>query len=160
MSFRDEIPPVKRRIEAAFSGVPYPGDDRIAPHPCMECEEIAAFYKGKHWKDIPLDAACARSDADLGMMKPAAFRRYLPVFLLASLEPADWNEGLTTRSDAMLGRTMMQLESMATNADAKGMTGEQLAAVGDFVRLVDDFIYFGREESVRRVRAFFPAPER
>ncbi len=79
------------RIEAAFRDVPYPGDEHISTcpeggGPAEDYEEIAAAFVGKKWqdwKDSPLSLIGA-PDTALSFLDPAAFRYYLPLFLIAA----------------------------------------------------------------------------
>ena len=40
---------LKKAIEEAFAGVPYPGDGNITkcPYNCSECTRVALYFKGK-----------------------------------------------------------------------------------------------------------------
>ncbi|NNN06967.1 MAG: hypothetical protein HKL90_13810 [Elusimicrobia bacterium] len=79
------------RIEAAFRGVPYPGDENISTcpeggGPAEDYEEIAAAFAGKKWqdwKDSPLSLVGA-PDTALSFLDPTAFRYYLPLFLISA----------------------------------------------------------------------------
>jgi hypothetical protein len=92
-------PQLVAQIEQAFAAVPYPGDDGICQGvtdegqcPLSEEERIAAVFRGRHWKEVPLDDL-ARYSATLCFLTPAAYRFYLPAYLLAvirlSLEPLE-----------------------------------------------------------------------
>jgi hypothetical protein len=75
------------QIERAFADVPYPGDDRIcegvtAAHRQSPSEEarIAAEFRGRHWREVPLENL-ARYSATLCFLTPEAYRFYLPAYL-------------------------------------------------------------------------------
>lgn len=81
------LPKVTGELRAAFTDVPYPGDDHIASHPCDECQEVIERFRGKDWKDYsekPLELV--RNDEwCLSLMDPEAFHYFLPLFFLAAL---------------------------------------------------------------------------
>jgi len=91
------LDPTKCRgmLEKAFANRPYPGDDRIAVkddrYPDYEGHQIAAFFKGKDWRQVTLEWLLHGNQVDshaaLTFMTPEGFRYYLPAFLLMSLEP-------------------------------------------------------------------------
>jgi hypothetical protein len=82
-----EARPLKQRIEEAFAGVPYPGDDNITrcPYHCSECARLAAFFKGRTVKDLTGDELRAHHVA-LTLFTPEAFQFFLPAFMFASLD--------------------------------------------------------------------------
>lgn len=80
---------LKAEIEAAFADVPYPGDDDAAlvEHFCPECLETAARFRGvkwQDWKDKPLELF-SRGREYLSAFTPAAFRYYLPLYMVQVL---------------------------------------------------------------------------
>jgi hypothetical protein len=75
------------QIERAFADVPYPGDDHICRGAGVQVEgseeaNIAAVFRGRHWRDVPLEGL-ARYSATFCFLTPEAFRFYLPAYLLA-----------------------------------------------------------------------------
>lgn len=82
---------LKKKIEEAFSNVPYPGDDHIVSHRCWECDEIKDALQGTHWKDwgnrSPQDWGIL-SDT-LPLLTPQAYHFYFPGYLFHILEHYD-----------------------------------------------------------------------
>jgi hypothetical protein len=78
---------LKEKIEAAFAGVPYPGDENITrcPYRCSECTKVALFFKGRTQSDHTLEELRAQHTA-LALFTPEAFHYFLPAFMLVSLE--------------------------------------------------------------------------
>ena len=74
---------VAKQIEEAFANTPYPGDENISPE-VYEGEKLTADFKGKHWRDIPLESVFYHKD-DLPFFTDVGFRFYLPIYLLAML---------------------------------------------------------------------------
>lgn len=81
---------LKEEINAAFSTAPYPGDSNIVAHNCLECAEIAATFKGTHWKDWQQRPLELRHQFDaFCLFTPAAYRFYLPAFMSICIEHYD-----------------------------------------------------------------------
>jgi uncharacterized protein DUF6714 len=78
------IETLKQEIEAAFTDVPYPGDDRIAySNIDFDGSRLAAAFKGKHWKELtPHDLHWN----EMTFLSREGFQYYLPAYLFASLE--------------------------------------------------------------------------
>src|SRR5208282_331171 len=79
--------PLIQRIEEAFAGVVYPGDDNITrcPYNCSECGRVAAFFKGKTVRDLTNEELRAHHVA-LTLFTPEAFHFFLPAFMLVSMD--------------------------------------------------------------------------
>jgi hypothetical protein len=78
---------LKQRIEEAFVGVSYPGDDNIThcPYNCSECRRIAVFFKDK--PSVGYKAEELRPyHVALSLFTPEAFQFFLPGFMLASMD--------------------------------------------------------------------------
>jgi hypothetical protein len=78
---------LRKHIEAAFAETNYPGDallvyDNSGHH--LECNEVAAAFRGKHWKEISLEILRYHS-AGIVFLTPEAYRFYLPAYLLAAV---------------------------------------------------------------------------
>lgn len=84
MMRRDEL---RSMIVHAFADVRYPGDDHIVADPdhCPECEDVAAAFRGRHWKELTPALIFERKDA-LPLLRPEAFRYFLPAYLLACVD--------------------------------------------------------------------------
>ena len=73
-------------VEAAFAETKYPGDNRLVYDDSghhLECNEVAASFKGKHWKQVPLETLRYHS-AGIFFLTPEAYRFYLPAYMLAA----------------------------------------------------------------------------
>src|SRR6476646_8476516 len=47
---------LKLRINEAFGGLPYPGDEQIVACDCWECGEIKSALKGRHWREVSFES--------------------------------------------------------------------------------------------------------
>lgn len=79
--------PLKKTIEEAFAGVPYPGDDNITrcPYNCSECGRVAAYFKGKLGTGHTVEEL-REFHVALSLFTPEAFQFFLPAFMLASMD--------------------------------------------------------------------------
>jgi len=78
-------------IKTAFSNVPYPGDSKLVDHSCWECDEIAAQFKGKSWKELLKYSTTwlDRDTAFVSLLSPDAYHYFMPLCLIASLSLGD-----------------------------------------------------------------------
>jgi hypothetical protein len=82
---------LKLRIDEAFGGLPYPGDEHIVTHncgDCGDCERTKSALKGCHWRDVSLERVENVREA-LTFLSPEGFRFYLPAFMIISLMDYD-----------------------------------------------------------------------
>src|SRR5262245_11520895 len=71
-------------IQAAFPpGVPLAPVDTIA-HACEECQEVACTFAGHSWPDVSAEAIDGHFDS-LPLLSPAAFREFLPAYMIRGL---------------------------------------------------------------------------
>jgi hypothetical protein len=86
---RDEV---KALIRDAFADTEYPGDDALVRSQGDEPDEVVALFRGKtDWRALNasfVDLAGAASPSALSFFSPAAFRFYLPAYLIADLSGA------------------------------------------------------------------------
>ena len=78
---------LQKLIEAAFAETNYPGDTQLVDDNSgyhLECNEVAAAFRGKHWKEVPLETLRYHS-AGIFFLTPEAYRFYLPAYLLAAV---------------------------------------------------------------------------
>lgn len=78
---------MKEQIEAAFAGVQRPDDTNVVYDDTgghLECNEVAAAFRGKHWKQVPLEVLRDHYSG-LFFFTPEAYRFYLPAYLCAVL---------------------------------------------------------------------------
>jgi len=79
---------VSLRIRTAFLPASSPADDPIVlalPGDDPECDQILKAFGGRDWKEVSSETVRKFADA-LPLFTPAAFRYYLPAYMLASLE--------------------------------------------------------------------------
>jgi hypothetical protein len=75
-------------IASAFATAPHPGDDALvigAVDYDPEYREVANAFARKHWRELSPAFVHEHRDA-LPLLTPAAFRFFLPAYLLACLE--------------------------------------------------------------------------
>ena|SRR5438034_7183815 len=78
---------LRLRIDEAFGGMPYPGDEQIVTHnrgDCSECERTQNALKGLYWRDLSFEILDHQREA-LTFMSPEGFRFYLPAFMIFSI---------------------------------------------------------------------------
>lgn len=80
-----------RRVMDAFEGVPQPSDDELLHPGCMDDCDILQFYGGVSRQDMS-DAMIVYNYAALTAFSAAAFRYYLPAYMLWTLRNPDSNE--------------------------------------------------------------------
>jgi hypothetical protein len=81
---RDEV---IRDIGAAFADVAYPGDDQLVYDNSgrhLECTQVREVFRGRSWRDLDLETL-RRNASALFFFTPAAYRYYLPAFLIAAV---------------------------------------------------------------------------
>lgn len=81
-----------REVEEAFANVPYPGDDKLLRYSfSYENESILEWFRGKHWKEISLQALRV-NETNMHRFSPEAFRFYLPCYMVGGLlHPGETN---------------------------------------------------------------------
>jgi hypothetical protein len=81
---------LKRTIETAFAGVPYPGDQLVVYNPGnWEAAEYRAEFAGKHWREV-IDPVLLQRRRALPMFSSEGMRFYLSAYLIATIEfPAE-----------------------------------------------------------------------
>jgi hypothetical protein len=87
-------------IEAAFLETHLPDQDKLvacdAAHlaRCPECQEVLAFFGGKHWRtllreEVPLPSALGGFYAGLGLLTLEAQRFFFPAYLVTAIRDKD-----------------------------------------------------------------------
>lgn len=96
----DDAEELKQCIESAFAKAVYPGDHNIADNPehCDECRETDEFFRGRHWRELADSGQRLQFGwGGLSFLSPAAWRFYMPTYLLVGLgeseyaSDASWN---------------------------------------------------------------------
>jgi hypothetical protein len=80
-----EVPELRDQIIKAFACVPKPVQADIAPHRCMECDELAEELAPFDASQMP-DAIFRRHVWDMPLLSAEAKHYYLPAWLLRCLE--------------------------------------------------------------------------
>jgi hypothetical protein len=120
-------------VERAFADREYPGDDRIADsdsrYESYEGHAVAAFHRGKDWREITLhhlfDNYPGDPTACLAFMQPEGWRYYLPAYVLMAL---DWEESDAV-GDAVIGaltHPRARVESFTRVANDLGLEPEDV----------------------------------
>lgn len=81
---------LKEHVKAAFSSVPYPGDENLIRGSSVEAQEIQEFFRGKRWEEITLEKlrghpTMVSSDGP-AFMTVEAFHYYLPAYLMIIID--------------------------------------------------------------------------
>lgn len=80
--------PAKTSILEAFAHVAYPGDDHLVVNQTgsdPECNEILDAFRGKTWMEVSAQEVRRFAEA-LPLFTPAAFRYFLPAYMVACLD--------------------------------------------------------------------------
>jgi hypothetical protein len=79
---------LRAALTAAFAAARHPGDDALVSGDVSydpEYRDVAKAFAGKHWSDLSFRFVHDHRDA-LPLLTPAAFRFFVPAYLLACLE--------------------------------------------------------------------------
>jgi hypothetical protein len=83
---------LKETIRRTFADTRYPGDHALVRSRGDEPDAVVALFRGKtDWRTLTadyVDRAGAASPSALSFLSPAAFRFYLPAYLLADIDGA------------------------------------------------------------------------
>lgn len=83
-----EVLRLKLDIEKAFADVPYPGYENLVHVQRPEDIDVAEHFKDIKWQDLknnPSQFLSMRLDGDLFLLSDAAFRYYLPLYMIQAL---------------------------------------------------------------------------
>jgi hypothetical protein len=83
--YEDQISRLVQEVRAAFSDVPYPGDDRITGSCYPWDEGVSDYFRGKG-QDGHRVEVLREHVAALSFFLPEAYHYYLPAFVIAELE--------------------------------------------------------------------------
>lgn len=143
-------------IREAFDAVPVPGKIRdIAPHECLECEELAKALMNKPYHELPANLVDQFYES-LPLLSPQALHHYLPAWLLRALE----NPGAEVMeftiyhlspSPKSITESKAYFEERFSVFDRK-----QREAIADFLLDVKDYqLWFGHEGELERAMVFW-----
>lgn len=96
-------------IEKAFADLPHPGDTLLHSS-CQDDTDIRPFYGIQDWREAS-SQMIEREDAALCFFSPAAFRYFLPAYLIWTLNNYDTSESPTVNS------TIYSLDPTSARAD-------------------------------------------
>ena len=157
----EQVELVRRQIEEAFADVRYPGDanlvyDTSGHH--LECNQIAELFRGKHWRELTLEFLVPNRDS-LCFFSPAAYRFYLPAYLLATLaDPVEADLML----DSVVNRLTGPLDIPSPERDAfleqvEGFTEKQTRAIVLFLEFLRDECHdlFTFDEPTRALHSYW-----
>lgn len=148
----DETDALKSAIAAAFSDVPPPQEGRIARPSADDREDIESTFRGRHWRDMPVDALLRHHllAQSLSSMTLEAFRFFFPGFLLLAVDhPA------SDVADAVLCHlTPPRGDQAARLRDVHGASREEQELVRRAVAASDSNISRHMAEYEERLRLF------
>jgi hypothetical protein len=81
----EEVESLKAKVSAAFDGVPRPPAGGVVRCDCWECAGVAKSFAGRGWREVGAEVL-EENYHTLPLLSPAAFRHFLPAYLLYSLE--------------------------------------------------------------------------
>jgi hypothetical protein len=124
-----------RQIDEAFAQVDYPGDgnivyDQSGRH--MECEQVAASFRKKNWRDLSLEFLRENADA-LFFFSPIAFAYFLPAFLEITLRDFDHADMLPNNIVVSLSPSLSNYSPEQFSARIAHLTVPQRKAVAAFL---------------------------
>lgn len=126
----------KTKIRDAFANAEYPGDDNLVTDGGCDpgCREIAAAFRGKAWDSISTQMVREYNGA-LPLLTPAAFRYYLPAYLLGCI---DSRQKVDFAWDSVITHLTPPWKSEFFTERAEGFMDLQADALVAFLRFVDD----------------------
>jgi hypothetical protein len=120
---------VKARLRAAFAGTVAPEADAVTHHhACPECDEVAGVLGGLHWTEVTPPHVSKVRQA-LPLLLPAAFRHYLPAFMICAIDDRE-------AVDTMWLSLILQLKPRRGadfEAHVQGFSEEQSRAIATFL---------------------------
>ena len=134
---KQEFTNLFRDMEKEF-GFPYPGDSQLVSGNTIEHNQVAAYFRGKHWSDVTLEWLndyVGDPSACLWFMTPAAVRFYLPAYLRISLEHYHTSNAIP---DAVIH--MLELAATERNGEVAQaldpLTQEQKRVIARYLHLM------------------------
>jgi hypothetical protein len=135
---------LKQEIEAAFAGVPYPGDEHIAySNIDFDGSRVAAAFKGKHWKELTPDELHWN---EMNFLSPAGLHFYLPAYLLASLEDYNGTLNEDIRPLSVYGLTLNDEDTPRNRRIRESQLKEFAAFSPAQKRAIRAFLEYARDE--------------
>jgi hypothetical protein len=86
---------LKLEIGAAFKAVSKPKEAEIAPHECLECDELRVALFPYEWSNVPTEVL-DKHRWDMPLLSDEAKQYYLPAWLMRSIEEpeSDYTDAL------------------------------------------------------------------
>lgn len=139
------------RIERAFGHEPAPAaDDVLAPRfrTSIDAEEMLLAIRDKHWTELPVETTFYHREM-IGALSAAGYRAYIAAFMRTSLEPGRFAPDL-------IGYTVSSLHPISDAPEdidqarerLSLLTGEQRAAIADYLRYLADEHHLGEARQV------------
>jgi hypothetical protein len=143
-------------IREAFDAVPVPGTIRdIAPHECLECDELATALLNRPYHELQANVVDHFYES-LPLQSPQALHHYLPAWLLRALENpgADVMEFTIyhlSPSPKSMTESKEYFEDRFSVFDRK-----QREAIADFFLDVEEYqLWVGHEGELERAKALW-----
>lgn len=148
-------------IKDSFSKVEYPGDTHLVSHHCSECDRVRDTFRNMKWEDLPGNISVILQRNNLGFisfLSPAAFRFYLPGFMIASVEnyketgaiaeslifhltrpsAQDWQNSVKSISEDSKGARSGEIKKLKEDLLAgQGPDAAQIASYEETMKLLD-----------------------
>ena len=84
VELKDDSMELREMIATAFGQVPYPGNDAIALHECLECQDIRRDFRRQSPWTIEASVLERRYDSQ-PLLSPQAFQYFLPAYMIYAL---------------------------------------------------------------------------
>ena len=135
---------VKKVIETAWTKAPYPGDENLrGGGGGLEAEQVADFLRGKEWKDVSLTSLQSEYVGDgsacLSFLSAAAYRYYLPAYMLIAVDHYDDADVIADSAWSSLSPSYPEGSEMYVwwHDRVSGFSSEQIRAIVEFLRFMD-----------------------
>lgn len=150
---------LKSEIEDVFSEVPYPGDDNLVEKAYPEYLEAAAVFKGirwQDWKECPREFLL-KATQNISFLSPAAFRYYLPLYMIQCLVDYACSYPFPGEVITMLAPSSCPGQDFLTPR-LQPLTGRQLSTIISFLEYMkrahaEDLPAYPLDEAIKAVSA-------
>jgi hypothetical protein len=96
------IAEIELEISEAFADVERPRRSLIAPHDCLECDEIRRDFDGQSWRTLDENVLRRHASSALSLFSAEAKRYFLPAWLIRAISDPEsvYAETLTFAADS------------------------------------------------------------
>ena len=123
-----ELEQLLQQIHQAFASVRLPRK-RVAPHHCVECDDVVAFLQGRTRESLDRDEVGIFGNTTIHLISPQAIQYYFPQILEKALSPEE--------SDFLMDILyFLGSESSHTASQVSLFTKEQRQAVLNFLQFI------------------------